>query len=201
MGAYAAFGQAYRLHYGFDGVELQRCQSKFLANALNHRLVFGRIGCGILLEIFVMTTLKALYHASCDELHVAFGCRKVKELARIDERRAADADVHLFSSTVKQVLHVVAQLSSAHYRVVAEYDLLVLEQSLVGNQLHLGHKLTAFLGAGCKASGPCRGIFHDTALVGDSFALGIAQSHSNSRIGHRADEIDFSVIVTTHFKS
>ena len=106
--------------------------------------------------------------------------------------------MHLFGTVVKEHLHVVAQLRATHDAVVAEEQALVLEQCAVGNEFHLGHEVAHLLVGGRETAGPGGRVFADGALVGALHTIGIAQGHSNSRIGNAANAVHRCVVLAAH---
>lgn len=161
------------LHFGSPialttvSIELNRndVSPSSLANAFYHRIIFGRVGGRIFLKVFSGIAFKLLDDAACNQLHLALGGREINVLARIDKRRAADTYMHFFCATFKEVLYIVTKLCATDYRVITEYDTLVIEQRPVRDKLHFCYKLTALLCAWGETSGPRWGVFYNASLV------------------------------------
>ena len=82
--------------------------------------------------------------------------------------------MHLLGAILEERPHIILQLRATHDGVVAEHHALILQQSGVGNQFHLGHQCPAFLIARGKRAGPRRSVFQHGTLVGHALSLGIA---------------------------
>lgn len=71
VGTHLTLRQTDSLDELFDGIELQSGESQFLCNLVHHALILGRVGGGILVEVFVRVALKLLDHTAGDKLHIA----------------------------------------------------------------------------------------------------------------------------------
>lgn len=87
VGADGFFGQTDTVDEGLYLAELEGRQFEAAGYLGHHALVFGGVGRGISLEIFVGVTLEVFDYLACDELHVALGRGEADEGAAIDERR------------------------------------------------------------------------------------------------------------------
>ena len=103
--------------------------------------------------------------------------------------------MHLLGTTFKERAHIVAQLRTAHDRVVAEHHPVALHDGTVGYKLHLCHKVASRLVARSKTARPCRSIFQYGTLVWNLMSLGISQCESHSRVGNAAHEVSLSVVL------
>ena len=178
MGADLAFRKSYCIDYILKRTEPQGRQSETAAYFLHHLFVFRRIRLAIRFKVCVVVSLKIGDHAASDKFHLTLGGREIEILAGIYQRRTCYSHVHSLDSGIEQILHVVTQLCAANNRIIAENDFPVFQQRFVGDQFHLGHKLTALLSGGGEASGPGRRIFGDTAQIWHTLALRVAKSHT-----------------------
>ena len=96
---------------------------------------------------------------------------------------------------------MVTQLSASHDRIVTEYNPLSTKHLFVGNQLHFGHQLPHLLIRRGEAAGPGRRIFDKPAFIGDSFAGGVSERHTDTRIWNAGYKIGFDFVVFTHLNA
>ena len=106
--------------------------------------------------------------------------------------------MHLLGAIVEESLHIIPQLRTTHDRVIAKDDALVFQQGRVGNQFHLCHKRTTLLITRGKRARPCGCILQHGTVIGYTLSLSIAQSHTDTRVGHTTDAVDFSIVLLTH---
>ena len=197
VGADSVPGNSDGRHKVFDRAEFQRVETEVLSDFLYHGGVARRAGFCVLGESFGRgVRLEAFDYAAGYKLHWSAGAREVEEVAGIDERRAAYADVDCAGTGVADVADVVAELSAADNGVVAEGHALAFEKVFVGNELHLGYEFAPGLSAGREASRPGGCVLHETAEEGLSGACGVAERHSSAGVGHGADEIEVGVLLT-----
>ena len=141
MGAELALRQTDGVHHAIQGVELQRVHSNVLAQHLNEISIFGAFWIAVFVDILVVVALHLLDAAAGDELQHVLRGGEVEEGTTEQQRRTADADMHLLGSVVVKHFHIVAQLGATHDAVVAKRHFLALQQSTVGDKLHLGYML------------------------------------------------------------
>ena len=106
--------------------------------------------------------------------------------------------MNLLGSILEECPHVILQLRAAYDRVIAEHHALVLQDSRVRNQFHLGHQCTTLLITRCKRTGPCRGVFQDGTLIGHPLTVGITQGHTDTRVRHATDAVNLRCVLLTH---
>lgn len=87
MGAYLLFGQADGADERFYLVELHAAEFKTLAYLFHHTFVFGRTGCGVLIQILVGIALKILDYTACDEFEIALRGGEADEGTAINQWR------------------------------------------------------------------------------------------------------------------
>ena len=145
VGAYPLLGEADTLDKIFYLAEFQRCKTQSAGYFIDHALIFGCAGGGILLESRRGITLQVADDSACDKLHVALGVGKGDVGTSIHQRRAGDASMHRASSALEEDIHVVTKLRAMHYRVVAEDHVASLEHRSIGDQFHLCHQRSSIL--------------------------------------------------------
>ncbi len=147
MCADSAFRKSYGIYHIVYRAKFQRSKAQPAANFLNHALILRSAEGRVLLErcLVGVFAFKIGDNTTGDELKDAFGCAEIYEFAGINQRRAGYTHVYFLYSGLKKVFYIVAKLSAAYNRVVAEYHLFVAEKVTVGNQFHFRHKLSAFL--------------------------------------------------------
>ena len=178
MGADLALRKTDSVDKILQSVKLKRCQAELLAKDLNHAVVFRAVGFGILLKVLVGIPFKILYDSASDEFEVALGCCEVDKRTAIDKRRTSYADMHLLRSIIIKHSGVVAKLSAAHDRIVAEQDTVILKHRRIGDELHLCHQLAHILARGSEAAGPGRSVLRDSSLIRHLLAVCITERHS-----------------------
>ena len=103
--------------------------------------------------------------------------------------------MNLLCTVVEEGAHIVAQLRTAYYRVVAEDYSLVLQYGRGGYELHLGHQIASCLRARSERARPCRGVFQHRTLVRDFVAFAVAQCHAHSRVWYAAYYVGLHVVL------
>ena len=109
--------------------------------------------------------------------------------------------MYLLCAILEECGHVVAQLRSPDYGVVAEHHSLVLEDGMVGNELHLCHQIASGLVSRSEASWPCRRILEHSPLVWYLVSLGISQRRAHSRVWNAAHQVCLGIILLSHLLS
>lgn len=199
VGAYSLFRQPDACYEVFEGAEFQCCQAEAARNLVDHALIFGSAGRSVAVEIIGrLAAFEILDDTACDEFEVAFRRGEADIFAAVDQRRTRNAGVDFPASSLIEGRHVVAELSAAHYRVVAENNALVFQQGPVRYELHLRHKGAARLVARCEAARPCRRVFQHGAVVGNSATFAVAEGETDARVGNAADTVGFSVVFLSH---
>ena len=193
-----ALGQADGVHHTLQGVELQRVHTDMLAQHLNELGILGAGGVAVFLDVLVVVALQLLDAAAGNELHHVLRGREVEEGTAEQQGRTADAHMHLLGAVVVKHLHVVAQLGATHDAVVAEGHFLALQQSTVGDELHLGHMLPLALVHGHETPRPGGGVLHHAAQIRDLAHVGIAQGHADARVGDGRDIVDVGIVALAH---
>ena len=74
--------------------------------------------------------------AARDEVVDRLRAREVEELARIDERRTRDPDVHLLAAERVELRGLLRELRAADDRIVAERETAVLDEAFDRDELH-----------------------------------------------------------------
>ncbi len=198
VGAYALLGEADAFYESVYLAELKGGEIKTTGDLVDQAAVFGCAGSLVEVEFCGSIPLEVLYDASCDQLHVAFGGGEVHEFASVDERGAGYACVHLLGTALVEGAHVVAELCTAHYGIVAEYHPASVKDGAVGYQLHLCHQGTALLGAGGEAAWPGGGVFQHGAAIWDLASVGIAEGMADTGVRNAAHAVGLRGVLLPH---
>ena len=98
-----------------------------------------------------LLTLKLLYGAAGDEIHIRGVAREIQVLAAVHNGRTGRTHMNFFCTRVVQKLHGFLQLGAADDGVVHKEELLALNQLGNGDLLHLGYLIAhALIGGGKK---------------------------------------------------
>ena len=146
----------------------------------------------------MVVALEIADDTTCDQFQITLRRGEADKRTPIDQRRTRDTAMHLLGTIVEEGLHIIPQLRTAHNGVVADHNTLILQQSRVRNQLHLGHQRTALLITRCKRARPRGRIFQHRAVVGHTLSLSIAQGHADTRIRHATHAVDLRIVLLTH---
>ena len=115
VGADPLLGEADALDKIFYLAEFQRSKSQSAGYLIDHTLILGSAGGGILLKSRRRVSLQVADDSTGDQLHVALGVGEGDVGTSIHQRRAGDAGMHRASSAIEEDTDIVAKLRAAHY--------------------------------------------------------------------------------------
>ena len=175
--------------------ETQRVEVQAACYLIDHALVLGTVGASVGLEVLGVVALEFLDDATCDELQVALARAVVDEGTAVNERRTTYSHVNLLGSEVVKHLRVVPQLRSSHDAVVAEEDAFAFEDVPVGDEFHLGDKVSHLLIAGREGARPSGRVLAYGTHIGAAVPLGVADSHAHTAVWNAASAIHLSLVL------
>ena len=142
-------------------------------------------------HIFVQV-VKALFPlqlqdgGSGDQLIFRIGPGEIQIFTGVENGGAGGTDVHILGPVLIQEINGLPQLGAPDNGIVHKQQLLVPDQLVHGNLLHLGYHIPLTLVGGHKAPGPGRGILDKGPGKGYAAFVGVADGVGGAGIGHAA---------------
>ena len=128
--------------------------------------------------------------AASDKVVLVLRAREVDEAAGIEERRARDADVHFLAPLLVEAVGLLAELRSAHDRVVAEYEAAVLDEPRYRDELHRRHLFALALVLRHERPRPSRRVLHERTGELDARLVRVAERMRSAGVGDPACGVD-----------
>ena len=168
---------------------------QFAADGFDHRLVFGRIGVGVCLQVLLVSfAFQCRDLAAGDQFQFGRGAREVQIRAAEQQGRAGKANVQFLGAAAVQKVRRSAQLGAAHQRIVDKHQPLVADHFIQRDQLHVRDEVASALVLRHKRARPRVRVFDERPGQGQLGSVGIADGVRRSRIGQSRHGVGGDVV-------